>query len=287
MAGIINNGELIAAPAPGVQRYGLFNAATVLDNLDARGIASGFQVPAEDCGLVRAYDANCVTHPAKVFDEGQTYMEATPYWVYATRQCGSVGKTPEEMEASVRRRLASGEQRAVEAQFWGGTAVASDPNLTGAAGVTTVTPGVPGAGAAVAALEDAFYDAYGYVGTIHVSMRAYAALAYAQLLQRQGGAGALTTQMGSVWSIGAGYGITGPAGDDPDAGTVWAFMTPPVLIRRSTVIVPPVTETMDRVHNQYMALAERVYTHTWLCDSVYAVQIPIAAPSVDTTTVVP
>ena len=124
MAGILTNGELIAAPAPGVQRYGLFNAATVLDDLDTRGIASGFQVPAEDCGLVRAYDANCATHPAKTFDEGLTYMEATPYWIYATRQCGTVGKTAAEMETSVRRRLASGEQRAVEAQFWGGTAVA-------------------------------------------------------------------------------------------------------------------------------------------------------------------
>lgn len=282
MAGIIANAELMVAPAPGVQRYGLFNAATVLDDLEARGIASGFQLPAEDCGLVRAYDANCVTHPAKTFDEGQTYMEATPYWLYATRKCGTVGKTPEEMEASVRRRLASGEQRAVEAQFWGGTAVASDPNLTGAAGVNTVVPTAPGAGAAIAALEDAFYDTYGYVGTIHVNTRAYGALAYSQLLYRQGGAGALTTALGSVWAIGAGYGITGPAGAAPAAGNVWAFMTPPVLIRRSAVIAPPVIDTLDHVQNQYYALAERVYAHTWLCDSVFAVEVPIAAPRVDT-----
>lgn len=285
MAGILTNGEILAAPAPGVQRYGLFNAATVLDDLDIRGIAAGFQVPAEDCGLVRAYDANCATHPAKTFDEGLTYMQADPYWVYATRKCGTVGKTAAEMEASVRRRLASGEQRAVEAQFWGGTAVASDPNLTGAVGVTTVTPGVPGAGAAIAALEDAFYDNYGYVGTIHIAMRAYGALAYAQLMNRQGGAGAWTTQMGSLWAIGAGYGITGPAGAAPAAGNVWAFMTPPVLIRRSTVIVPDVTATMNRSTNQYMALAERVYAHTWLCDSVFAVEVPIAAPKVDTEAV--
>lgn len=285
MAGILANGELIAAPAPGVQRYGLFNAATVLDDLDGPGIASGFQVPAEDCGLVRAYDANCVTHPGKTFDEGLTYMEATPYWLYATRKCGTVGKTPQEMEASVRRRLASGEQRAVEAQFWGGTAVASDPNLTGAAGVTTVVPSAPGAGAAIAALEDAFYDTYGYVGTIHINTRAYGALAYADLLYRQGGAGALSTLIGSVWAIGAGYGITGPAGAAPAAGNVWAFMTPPVLIRRSPVVVPDVLATMDRSLNQYMALAERVYTHTWLCDTVFAVEVPIAAPKVDTEAV--
>lgn len=282
MAGILTNGEIIAPLAPGVPRYGLFNAATVLDDLDARGIASGFQIPAEDCGLVRAYDANCFTHPAKVFDEGLTYMESVPYWVTATRQCGTVGTDAAQMERSVRRRMASGEQRAVESQFWGGTAVASDPNLIGTPGVTTVVPSAPGSGAAIAALEDAFYDVYGYVGTIHINMRAYANASFGQMMQRQGGV--WTTPMGSVWSIGAGYGITGPGGAAPAAGNAWAFMTAPVLIRRSPVVVPDVLATMDRLQNQYMALAERVYTHTWTCDTVFAVEVPIASPAVEAVT---
>lgn len=282
MAGILTNGEEIAPLAPGLQRYGLFSAATVLDDLDARGIAAGFQIPAEDCGLVRAYDANCLTHPAKTFDEGLTYMEAVPYWVTATRKCGTVGTDAVAMERSVRRLLAAGEQRAVESQFWGGTAVASDPNLIGTAGVTSVVlpAGSTGSGAAIAALEDAFYDNYGYVGTIHISMRAYANLSYGGMMQRQGGQ--LVTPMGSVWSVGAGFGITGPGGAAPAAGNVWAFMTPPVLIRRSPVVVPDITATMDRTFNQYMALAERVYTHTWTCNSVFAVEVPISSPKVDT-----
>lgn len=280
MAIITGNGEIIAAPAPGRTRYGLFNAATVTDDLDAPGIASGFQLPAEDCGVVRAYDANCLTHPAKTFDEGLGYQEATPYWIYATRKCGTVGQSPAEITNSVRRRLVANEQRQVEAQLWGGTAVASDPNLVGHAGTVTVVPGVPGAGAAIAALEDSFYDFYGYVGTIHIATRAYAALAYAGIVEKNGGT--YNTQIGSVWSFGAGYGITGPAGVAPAAGNVWAFMTPPVLVRRSQVMVPDVVATMDRSLNQYMALAERVYAHTWVCDAVHAVEVPIAAPKVDT-----
>jgi hypothetical protein len=283
---ILSNPELVATPAPGIQRYGLFNAATVLDNLDAPGIASGFQFPAEDCGVARPYDANCDTNPTKTFDEGLTYMEAEPYWVYATLKCGTVGKTAQEIETSVRRKLAANEQRAVEEQLWGGSAVASEPSLTTVAGVSTVTPTAPGAGAAIAALEAAFYAEYGYVGTIHVNTAAYAQLAYAQLVSRQGAAGSLVTPIGSVWSFGAGYGVTGPAEDAPDAGTVWAFMTPPVLIRRSTVIVPQVIETMDRSLNQYMGLAERVYAHTWACDAVFAVQVPVAAPAVEAVTTV-
>lgn len=284
MAGILSNPEVISAPAPGLLRYGLFTAATVLDDLDAPGIASGFQVPAEDCGLVRAYDANCLTHPAKTFDEGQTYMEAEPYWVYATRKCGTVGRTAADMEASVRRRLVANEQRAVEDQFWGGTVVASEPNLTGTAGVVTVVPSAPESGAAIAALEQAFYDTnggYGYAGTIHINMSGYANLAYGQLIERRNGQ--LVTPMGSVWSIGAGYGINGPAGVAPAAGNVWAFMTPPVLIRRSPVMVPDVLATMDRVNNQWMALAERVYAHTWVCDHVFAVQVPVTSPAVAVT----
>lgn len=278
MAVIIANPELVPAPTPGPLRYGLFSAATVTDDLGARSIATGFQVPAEGCGVIRPYDANCDTHPAKTFDEGLAYMEAEPYWVYATRQCGSVGTTAAEITSSVRTKLLSLEQHQVEEQFWGGGALATDPSLTTALGVTTVVPGVLGAGAAIAALEDAFYATYGYVGTIHLAMRGYAAVKYAGLVERQGGQ--QVTPMGSVWSFGSGYGITGPAAAAPAAGSAWAFMTPPVLIRRSEVMIPDVTATMDRSLNQYMALAERVYAHTWVCDSVFAVQVPLAAPAV-------
>lgn len=282
---ILTNGEMYPAPSPGVLRYGLFNAATVLDDLDDRGIAAGFQLPAEGCGTVRAYDANCATHPVKTFDEGLSYMEGTPYWVYATRRCGTVGTTADEITASVRTRLLSLEQTQVERQFWGGGAVASDPNLTGVAGVTTVTLGAPvtGFGAAVAALEDAFYEAYGYQGVIHVSTQAYGAAAYSQLIERQGGT--LRTPLGSSWAFGAGYGVTGPAGVAPAAGSAWAFMTPPVVIRRSEIMIPDVTATMNWSTNQWNALAERVYAHTWICDSVYAVQVPLSAPKVDTEAV--
>lgn len=283
MAGIRGNAEIYATPQPSILRYGLFSAATVLDDLDTRGIAAGFQLPAEDCGLVRTYDANCATHPAKEFDEGLTYLEGVPYWVYATRRCGTVGHTPAEIESSVRRRFASGEQRAVEEMVWGGGGVPTDPNLSGVAGVTTVVPSAPGSGAAIAALEDAFYDAYGFVGTIHINARAYANASFGQMMVRQGGL--WTTPLGSVWSIGAGYGITGPGGAAPDAGNVWAFMTPPVVIRRSPLIVPSVVETMNRTNNQFNGLVERVYAHTWTCDTVFAVQVPIASPSVDTEAV--
>lgn len=284
MAVMIGNPQIVPAPPPGPLRYGLFRAAAVTEDLGPREIASGFTFAAADCGDVRLYDADCEDHPAKTFDEGLPYMEALPYWIYSTRQCGTVGHTPAEFSATVRARLAGGEQTQVEAALWGGTAPAVDPSLTGTVGVVTVVPQGLGAAAAIAALEESFYSAYGYVGTIHINTSAYGALAYGEVLGDAKEAGVKTTPLGSLWSIGAGYGITGPAGVAPTAGHVWAFMTPPVWIRRSGVIAQDDPRAfLDRATNQYMGLAERVYGHSWTCPVVHAVQVPVAAPYVINT----
>lgn len=274
---MIANRHLVEASPPGPRRYGLFDAATVTDGLDARLMAAGVTYAELDCGppLVE-YDANCVTSPDKDFTEGLGYTGGDPYWLYAQVRCGSVGRTAQGVTDGIRRVLAGGEQTAVENVVWNGGDFATDPALTTAAGVVTVTPLAPGSGAALAALEASFYAAYGYQGTIHVNMAAYAALA--DYVDRQGGAGVLTTELNSKMAYGAGYGIDGPLGVAPAAGFVWAFMTPNVTVRRSEIIVPDVTMTLDRVTNQWHALAERVYLHTWSCDVVHAVQIPVAAP---------
>lgn len=282
---IIQNRQLVDASPPGPRRYGLFDAATVVDTLDARAIAAGIQYPELDCGApLTEYDANCVTNPTKDFEEGLGYTGGDPYWLYAANRCGSVGRTPAEITDAIRRTLAGGEQTAVENVLWTGGGFATDPALE-TAGATIVVPTAPGAGAALAALEAAFYAAYGYQGTIHVNTAAYAALA--PYVDRQGGAGVLTTEINSKMAYGAGYGITGPAGVAPAAGFVWAFMTPNVTVRRSEIIVPDVLMTFDRIANQYNALAERAYLHTWTCDVVFAVQIPVAAPQAAVPPAVP
>ncbi|MEU1494296.1 hypothetical protein ABZ456_29090 [Streptomyces sp. NPDC005776] len=284
---ILTNRNLTQAPAPGTRRYGLFTAATVLDDLAGRDIAAGFQFPVLDCGAgVAVYDANCDTHPEKVFAEGLGYAGGDPYWVYAGERCATLGRTAAEIGESVRRSMAAGEQTLVESVLWDGGGLGSDPSLT-AAGATIVTPLAPGAGAAVSALEAAFYAVNGYVGTIHINTAAEGALSYAQMLSRSGGAGVLTTPIGSRVSLGAGYGITGPADVAPDAGFVWAFMTSPVTVRRSPVVVPDVWQTADRGVNQFQALAERVYAHAWACPQVFAVQVPVAAPATAAAPAVP
>lgn len=283
---IVPNRHLIETPPAGPQRYGLFNAATVLDDLSAPLMRAGAQFAELDCGgPVNEYDAACGTAPVKTFTEGTGFTGGDPYWLYSALRCGTVGTTATEVADRVRRTLLGGEQTAVEDVVWTGGAYGNDPALTTAPGVTVVTPPAPGAGAALAALEASFYAAYGYQGVIHVNTAAHGALN--DYVDPRGGAGVLTTELGTRVAYGAGYGIDGPGGAAPAAGFVWAFMTAPVTVRRSELIVPDVVQTMNRVNNQWNALAERVYLHYWSCDVIHAVQIPVGAPAFTTAPAVP
>jgi hypothetical protein len=284
MAAIITNNELIPAPPVAQLRYGLFTAAQGPLTLGTRGIGAGIQFITDHCGGAEVYDANCDTHPTKEFVEGSDILEAEPFWIYANKHCGPVGRTPEEMERAVREQLISGEQTQVEGVVWDGGAIANTPALT-TSGATVVAPLAPGAGAAIAALENAAYQVMGYNGVIHVNTQAYAALAYSNLVEHDGPR--LVTPLGTVLSIGAGYDITGPDGVAPEAGFVWAFMTSQTTIWRSEITVPDIRETFDRELNQYNAVAERVYAVTWDCPETFAVQVPVAAPAVATAPAVP
>lgn len=288
MAVIILNGAEIPTPAPGLRRYGVFDAA-VTGQLDNRYVSSGIQFYPEDCGVgVLTYDPTCAPpHAAKTFDDtGVEFVEANPYWLYASYQCGTVGTSAEDVRRRVQKRYNGGAQHAVESTMWTGGGLTGVPALT-TAGATPITPAAPGAGAAVAAAEQAFWDLHGYAGVLHVNTQAYAALAYSQMMTRSGGAGVYRTPLGTALSLGAGYGVTGPAGVAPAAGFVWAFITPQTYVWSTGVQQPDPIQTLDRLSNQWLGLAETVYLHAWVCGDVVAVQIPVAAPAVATVPEVP
>jgi hypothetical protein len=282
MGKIITNRELIAAPPVARLRYGVFTAAQSMLDMDTRIIASGLQFLTDHCDGAQLYDQTCESNPTKTVTTGSDLMAADPYWVVARKRCGSVGRSADEMLAAVRSQLYTASQTLVENAIWdSGSLTTVTPTLTGA-GATIVTPLGSGFGAAIAALEQAFYAVNGYIGTIHVSTRAYAAAAYNNLIVGAGGAGRLTTPIGSVWSFGAGYGITGPADVAPGAPeNVWAFMTSPVTIWRSGVLPQPdPRQTFDRTLNQWDVVAEEVFAHTWDCPEVFAVEVPVISPGV-------
>lgn len=290
MGTILTNRELIEFPVNRRLRYGLFAVATRPD-MPLRAITAGVQYYADDCGNFLAdYNQTCdPASPTKAAVEGSELVETDPYWVVNRLRCGTVGRTAQEVKAVVRGRLAAMEQWTVEDRLWNG--IAAQPgvlNLVNNVGTTTVTPLAPGAGAAISALENAFYQVNGYVGTIHINTVAEGALEYAGMLNPE--AGVLRTRMGTAVSLGAGYGITGPADVAPAAGFVWAFITGYTAVWASTddqLPQPDPQRVMDRTLNQWDVVGERVYAASWACPEVFAVQVPIAAPATAATPAIP
>lgn len=286
IAGLV--APLVEAPPVTALRYGVFNAARVTELTGteaARLWGAGYSYLTDHCGGAVAYDDTCAAQPVKDFVEGSDLIEGDPFRVMATKQCGTVGRSMAEIEQAVRQQLMSGEQTVVESVMWdGGPLAAHTPTLTGS-GATALVPAGPGAGAAIAELEESAYDVFGYQGVIHVNTAAYAALVYSGLVVPDGAV--LRTPLGTRLSFGAGYNTTGPADIAAPAGFVWAFMTAQVDIRRTGVTVPPLDQTLNRTTNQWTAEAIRAYAFTWECPEVFAIPVPVAAPAVATAPAVP
>lgn len=277
----------VAPPAHGPRRYGLFNAASILD-LPIHGRTGGVQWEPEPCGPAYLYTAECpiTNQNAKTLTDTIAPQTAAPFVVYTDLVCAPVGRTPEEQQRRVIERLRGAEQTSVEAALWNGGAVGATPNLNGAGATIVVAGAATSLRARIALLEEAFYSAYGYQGTIHVNTTAYGQAADSVMIREIGTPSLaasvpalLTTPIGSIWSFGAGYGVTGPAGVAPAAGSVWAFMTPNVTVwQAADENVPDPRQTFDRATNQMTVVAEREYAFGYDCPSVFAIEVPVEDP---------
>src|SRR5688572_21641943 len=196
MAGIIPAG-LIAAPEPVGRRYGILTAAAGPIDLPPHGAGGGVKYVPVTCGEAHAWPIECVEgqvgDAAKQGDPGDPLVEANPFAVYASYECGSVGYTPREFTDKVLRRLANGEQGAVEYALWTGNSDVGGAdlgitNFQDSASAITVADETDIA-AVVSAMEDWAYriQGYGNVAYIHapVSMAAWAASLY--LVVEKGG----------------------------------------------------------------------------------------------------
>jgi hypothetical protein len=274
----------VPAPPAGPRRYGLFNAARLTD-LPTHGRTGGVQFEPDTCGIARPYTAECPpsAQDVKTLSDLSPVVTVAPFVVYASVLCAPVGRTPEEQQRRAIQRLYAGEQTVAEAALWNGGGVGAAPALTVMTS-TTVVSAATTFGARLAALEQAFYDAYGYQGTIHVNTAAEGAAAFGNLIVRPDTPdipGHLVTPIGSIWSFGSGYGITGPGNVAPAAGSVWAFMTGAVTVWRSPdsdLGLPDPRQTFNRTTNQMVAVAEREYAIAPDCPDVFAIELPLEAP---------
>ena len=175
----------------------------------------------------------------KPIDPDNVEVQASPFMVVASIECGSLGYTSAEDDARVRRRLRNGEQGAVELALWTGMDPAGNSldidSLAGSAETITVADELDII-EVVAALEDYAYrdQGYGHVAFIHAPVAVNAHAAAANLVIPDGPL--LKTPFGSIWVFGGGYPGTGGEGAEVPTGgaflhitgqtTVWATSAP-------------------------------------------------------------
>lgn len=244
--------QVVPAPEPRGQRYGLFNAATGPLELGGHALGAGVTYEPVSCGRAYRYPVECdSTPPSKTFDANDDYIDAAPFLVYSSLLCGSVGKTPADVEAKLLRRLANGEQAQAEAELASLLSANSDPIVSSDPGDITYV---------VAELEEWLYGTqlYGSTGVIHAPFLAAAQAQAANLIVES--RGLLTTRLGTAWSF----------GNYPDNGVMYITGNVTVWRAAQATVYPP-EQTFDRAANQWRAVAEREYAVAWDCA---AAQIP-------------
>lgn len=240
--------DSVPAPQPRGLRYGLFSVANGPLTLPEKGRGGGIQYDPETCGHAHSFPVDCPDEsptPEKTFDEFPDTIVAEPFVAYGSLTCGSAGRSQGELEAVVRRNLASGEQSQAEAEL----AVLLAAESAGLGSTINVV-------SAVSQLEQWLYGIatsdYGHVGYLHASPDVAAHAGDANLIVDQGPV--KRTPYGTLWSIGGGY----------PPGTV--FISGQVTVWRSAdVWVPPLDQVLDRSTNQYFLVAEREYAVAFDC----------------------
>lgn len=233
----------IEPPMPQPLRYGLFAAVGALLPLEGNAEGSGVIYEPNTCGIAHSWPMDCPDDspadesPAeKIFDSRAALVEAEPFIVYGSSQCGSVGTTTARAAERARENLENGEQFEVESAM---AAVLADQDVPLGASADVLE--------AVSNLEQWLYGtaAYGRVGFIHASPGVAALAASNELWVRDGNQ--YRTPYGTIWSVGGGY---------PE-GTI--FVSGAARVWRSEVQVPDPMQTFDRSFNQWFTVAERTY----------------------------
>jgi len=271
----------VEAPVPRGDRYGLVRVANGPVIMPEKAQEGGVTFRPVSCGETRDYPIVCQPDESlaespedlfKVFDLDDALIQADPFLVYSTIQCGTVGRTAAEMEARLRLRFANGEPTGVERGFYRALMASGAPEVSPVDPTDIVS--------VLSTLEQYIYGirdvatpsgtvegvGYNHIAYIHATP-GIAAIAGAEHLVVDGpGPNPIKyTPMGSIWVFGGGYSGALPGGV-PELATEAIWVTGQVsLWQAATVGIPPQYQTLDRVANQWMALAEREWIAAYEC----------------------
>lgn len=261
---------VIPAPALTPPPTSLIRTATVIEHPDDVHWGGALEWSPEGCGA-----ATAVTQCDQAAKPGAKNRGATiryeAFGVVAYDSCGTFGFPSQDYEGRARRLLAARESKAVEAEWWTGALISTNPHLAMTGGTNGPNAVTLSGGTAqplrlgLALLTQYLADLNGGMGMIHARPLLVEMWFGLQLLYRDAG-GKLYTGLGNQVVAGSGYPGTGPTGQAVTATSEWAFATDNVEVHRGPVSVlgpgaPGITGT-DLINNAVVARAERLYALT-------------------------
>lgn len=238
--------------------------------------------------------------PAACFDPGRTPLDLCdpgskdasanadqvdyrPFAIYGIDECSAVDRG-RNREALARQNLEGTRSFQIARELWAGALAdaKSYPNRWFTDGTAdTVSSSAMTPAEALGCLEDALGDCLGGArGMIHATRKTVTAWAEANLVQISG-PGIITTIFDTIVVPDAGYPGTGPDGEPVVDGSVWAYGTSLVTVRRSPVQVLGANEAerMTRSVNTITTIVEQVVAATWdgCCLLAVELDLPICA----------
>lgn len=269
-------GPVVDPPVATPPLHGLVDTGVRVTEPDDRW-EQGFSYRPETCQCAELWHWSCdQTKPTKTEpDDVEGVIGYEPPTAVGVYECGSVGATEDEYRTIATRSLEASTSKLLEAEFWSGALVPSNPHLT-MVGSTTVNPGGgPGVTAVspvdvqvgLALLQEALAACCpGGRGMIHAPV-AVASLWGSKAAISENREGKLqTVARGDYVVAGSGYPGTGPGGDVPPTGAYWVYATSGMThVRLGPIQSVPVNmrQALNRRTNRVLWTAERTVAATW------------------------
>lgn len=249
------NGPLPLAPP-----HSLINTPGVLITGEVDRWLNGVNVYPYPSALPGLWDpCSAGTTRTKAEGEGEPLPMFASFVVYLPISCTamSIGD-PEEFAGRAEIAMRAVESYAVEKQLVSGDGVATNPYLEDAAVTILASGAAVSPAAALSYLEDAI-GATAKQGMIHATPSVVS-----QWFDQTRDDSPLVTVNGTRVAAGDGYiGSRPTGGSAAAAGQSWAYATGPVEVRHSNVLMPDISEVLDRTNNDVTFRAERYALVEW------------------------
>lgn len=256
---------LMARPAA-PPRVGLIASALTVDELEVRW-EQGFEIEPEGCGESGTFDP-CLS---LALSDGTRAAKFgfVPFGVWAQTRCSTAGFSERDWQGRATRHLLACESRQIAHELWRGSlAKVSNPawpnRYLAHQGSDVVTAGAASPAQALQCLEAGLADcACGSRGMIHAPRDVVLRWSENGLVRREGN---LILTINDTIVVGdAGYDGSSPNDVSRADGSVWAYATDMVEVRRGKIEVVPSSlgEALDRSDNTIRMRALRIAAATW------------------------